>query len=353
MKNKSLLFFLLLTMLMPWAAKVQAQNVFPFGENASVCSSDASPFGGYYNYEYKVFLYDAADVDFSGSVSALTFKLWKDYEANSNVSYTWYMKDVPSGTTLSSSTTFAEFTNGLTPILDCQGLPAMSQGWNTTTLTNTFEHQSGNSILFMSRAVSSERYVDRATYFIDKSEHVWYNTEFGHDPGTSVVAESIRERVPAVKFTYTPYVTLGDYWMDDFTAECNQSPYEGPWTFANDVYCGWAVGDGSGDVGNCALFISDDGGGSYQYDNGDATTVYAYKLFQFQQGRYVFDYNWRCVGVPNQAFLRVALVPSNQFASFIAGSSPEGFSYNSLPAGWIPLDGSHQLVNNNSWQHEQ
>ena len=353
MRTKHLLLTLLLATLVPWSAKVQAQNVFYYGENATIRSADASPFGGYYNYEYKVFLYDAADVDFSGSVSALSFKLYDTVAANPNISFTWYMKDVPSGTTLSSSTTFDEFTNGLTPIIDCQGVPAMLSGWNTITLDNTFEHQSGNSILFMSRAVSSERYVGRSTCFIDNSQHVWYRTAFGYDPGTSIGASSIRERVPAVKFTYSPYVTLGDYWMDDFTAECNQSPYEGPWTFANDVYCGWAVGDGSGDVGNCALFISDDGGGSYQYDNGDATTVYAYKLFQFQQGRYVFDYNWRCVGVPNQAFLRIALVPSNQFDSFIAGSSPEGFSYNSLPAGWIPLDGSHQLVNNNSWQHEQ
>lgn len=348
MKRKHLLLTLLLAMLAPWAANVQAQNVFSYGENAAQCSADASPFGGYYNYEYKVFLYDAAEVDFSGIVSALTFKLYEDYAANSNVSYTWYMKDVPSGTTLSLSTTFAEFTNGLTPILDCQGAPAMSQGWNTVTLTNTFEHQSGNSILFMTRAVSSERYVGRATYFINNSEHVWFTTEFGHDPGTSVSGDELRMRVPAVKFTYTPFVAVGDYWNDDFEgSSCG-------WDFVNGTQPNqWVWGTATNNGGSKALYISNDGGATNDYTNNSPSVVYATKQFSFaQSGYYRFEYDWKNNGEGETGpfdRLRVALVPG--LPELTPGTEFPGLDSQNLPSGWIALDGGHWLSGYEVWQN--
>ena len=201
MKNR-LLLLLLMAFLAPWAAF--AQSEFTIGDDATESTND-SPYGGHFGYQYHVYLYDAADVDFYGTVTSVSFKSLTSYDANETANYTLYMKDVPSTTTLSASTTFAEYTAGLTPVYTSSSMPALAQGWNTTTLTTTFEHQSGNSIMVMARSegCSVMGYCPKTVYFVYKSDHAWRKLADNTDPGQNVTGDLTGMPV-SIKFTYTP-----------------------------------------------------------------------------------------------------------------------------------------------------
>ena len=203
MKNR-LLLLLLMALLTPWTAFGQSE--FTFGDDATSTSRADSPYGGLFGFEYHVYLYDAADVDFSGTVTSVSFKSSTSSVANGTANYTLYMKDVPSTTTLSLSTTFAEFTAGLTPVFSSTSMPALAEGWNATTLTNTFEHQSGNSILVMARAegCSLSGGCSKYVYYEEKSRHAWHKKADNTDPGPNVSGNNLNASAVSIKFTYTP-----------------------------------------------------------------------------------------------------------------------------------------------------
>jgi hypothetical protein len=118
----------------------------------------------------------------------------------------------------------------------------------------------------------------------------------------------------------------------------------------------WMIGTKPGTIDgfngtNYSLFISKNGN-DYQYIHGEqnvigswtgwATTVYAARVFNLAPGSYQFSYDWRAKGIHDSDYFRVVLVPAN--TELTAGTSvPSGFSYNSLPEGWIALDGGEAL----------
>ena len=118
----------------------------------------------------------------------------------------------------------------------------------------------------------------------------------------------------------------------------------------------WMIGTKPGTIDglngtNYSLFISKNGT-DYQYIHGEqnvigtwtswATTVYAARVFNLAPGSYQFSYDWRAKGIHDSDYFRVVLVPAN--TELTAGTSvPSGFSYNSLPEGWIALDGGEAL----------
>ena len=118
----------------------------------------------------------------------------------------------------------------------------------------------------------------------------------------------------------------------------------------------WMIGTKPGTIDgfsgtNYSLFISKNGS-DYQYIHGEqnvigswtgwATTVYAARVFNLAPGSYQFSYDWRAKGIHDSDYFRVVLVPAN--TELTAGTSvPSGFSYNSLPEGWIALDGGEAL----------
>ncbi len=113
----------------------------------------------------------------------------------------------------------------------------------------------------------------------------------------------------------------------------------------------WAVGSATNNGGSKALYISDNYGARNQY-NGDASSqVYAYKTFTFEAGYYNVAYDWMCNGESQYDYLRVALVPATEMLE--AGVRPADFTYNTLPEGWIALDGGTQRQAFSSWQHEE
>ena len=124
--------------------------------------------------------------------------------------------------------------------------------------------------------------------------------------------------------------------------------------FGND----WMISDapgtltGIGNEGtNYSLHISYNGS-AYQYlhrgddnlgnDQSYGSTVYATRVFTLAPGSYQFSYRWKCKGIHESDYFRVALVPANTVLT-ASDAAPEDLSYNNLPTGWIALDGGEAL----------
>ena len=122
--------------------------------------------------------------------------------------------------------------------------------------------------------------------------------------------------------------------------------------YGNDWMIGTAPGTLTGTSGtNYSLYISynmnaheyvhrstDNYGQAHSY----ASTVYATKVFTLAPGSYQFGYRWKCKGIHESDYFRVALVPANTVLN-ASSSTPVGLSYNTLPDGWIALDGGEAL----------
>ncbi len=121
------------------------------------------------------------------------------------------------------------------------------------------------------------------------------------------------------------------------------------WGFENgSLTNNWCWGSAVNNGGEKSMYVSKDGGTTYEYAHGN-TVIYASKLFNFAQGTYTFVFDWKANGESTYDYLRVALVPGD--VEFAAGTSlPSGVSASSLPNSWIALDGGSKLNLVSSWQ---
>ena len=123
------------------------------------------------------------------------------------------------------------------------------------------------------------------------------------------------------------------------------------WSFANGTFTNqWCWGSATNNGGEKAMYISKDGGTTYEYAH-SALVVYASKLFSFAQGTYTFSFDWNANGESSYDYLRVALVPGDK--TFTAGGSlPSGVTASALPSTWISLDGESKLNQSTDWQNK-
>lgn len=123
------------------------------------------------------------------------------------------------------------------------------------------------------------------------------------------------------------------------------------WSLINGTLTNtWCWGSATNNGGEKALYVSKDGGTTYEYAYGN-TVIYASKLFNFAQGTYTFVFDWKANGESTYDYLRVALVPGD--VEFTAGTNlPSGVSASGLPNTWIALDGGSKLNLVSSWQNK-
>ena len=123
------------------------------------------------------------------------------------------------------------------------------------------------------------------------------------------------------------------------------------WSLINGTLTNtWCWGSATNNGGEKALYVSKDGGTTYEYAHGN-TVIYASKLFNFAQGTYTFVFDWKANGESTYDYLRVALVPGD--VEFTAGTNlPSGVSASGLPNTWIALDGGSKLNLVSSWQNK-
>ncbi|MBR6877963.1 MAG: fibronectin type III domain-containing protein [Bacteroidales bacterium] len=120
------------------------------------------------------------------------------------------------------------------------------------------------------------------------------------------------------------------------------------WGFTNgNLTNNWCWGSATNNGGAKAMYVSKDGGTTYEYADGN-TTIYASKLFNFSQGTYTFVFDWQANGESTYDFMRVALIPGDM--ELEAGTTlPSGVTASALPSNWISLDGG-KLNLQSSWQ---
>ena len=113
----------------------------------------------------------------------------------------------------------------------------------------------------------------------------------------------------------------------------------------------WVVGAAENNGGANALYISNDGGATNAYSN-SAATVYAAKLFDFNEsGSYTVSYDWKANGESTYDYLRVVLVPGT--VELTASTSlPSGLTASAVPANWIALDEGTKLNLSTEWANK-
>ena len=110
----------------------------------------------------------------------------------------------------------------------------------------------------------------------------------------------------------------------------------------------WCWGSATNNGGQKSIYVSKDGGTTYEYAHGN-TAIYASKLFNFAQGTYTFFFDWNAKGESTYDYLRVALAPGD--VEFSAGTNLyPGVGTTTLPNNWIALDGGSKLNLSDGWQ---
>ncbi len=120
------------------------------------------------------------------------------------------------------------------------------------------------------------------------------------------------------------------------------------WGFTNgNLTNQWCWGSATNNGGEKSMYVSKDGGTTYEYEH-STSVIFASKLLAFAQGTYTFTFDWKAGGESTYDYLRVALVPGDN--DFTAGTLPSGVNASSLPATWIALDGGSKLNLSTNWQ---
>ena len=108
--------------------------------------------------------------------------------------------------------------------------------------------------------------------------------------------------------------------------------------------------------GNNSLYISKDGGATFEYDMSSASVSYATVLLSLKAGKtYEYSYNWQATGGEpeyngNGDFGRVFLIPASQ--AITAGQRLSGLAPNSLPSNAISIDRGSEMNMTSGWQFQ-
>jgi hypothetical protein len=133
---------------------------------------------------------------------------------------------------------------------------------------------------------------------------------------------------------------VGDSWSDDFEgASCGWELINGTLTNAN-----WVWGEAVNNGGTHSIYVSNDNGATNSYNASGYAKVYATKLLTFTDGKYAFQFDWKCVGESSYDYLRVGLVPATtQLVADGTSSSQDN------PTGWIALHDQDKLSAQSTW----
>ena len=162
----------------------------------------------------------------------------------------------------------------------------------------------------------------------------WCNTS---DP------DGISDYVAGTNFTTKQTaVVVGDSWSDNFEGEsCGWQLINGNLTNANWA---WGTAEHNGE-GTHSIYITKDGGTTCSYNSSGYARVYAAKLLTFAEGKYTFQFDWKCKGeTTSYDYLSVGLLPATSVITADNNSS------GTLPTGWVALHDASNLNGVTTWQ---
>lgn len=113
----------------------------------------------------------------------------------------------------------------------------------------------------------------------------------------------------------------------------------------------WFTGTATSHGGANAMYVTNDNGANNAYTNSVQSISFAMTYLQIPyDSAYAISYDWRCQGEGSYDLMRVALVPEDyDFAN--AFTAINRYS-NTLPTGWIALDGGKRNLNS-TWQYDE
>ena len=170
-----------------------------------------------------------------------------------------------------------------------------------------------------------------------KFAFIWVNDGSG---GTSLPAAV--DNITFYYYSYPQPVAVNNYFYDGF------EEYPSLWESHNSTSVNAWINKGIVNHGGyLSLYVSNNGG-TNTYTNDSPATIYASRMITFEAGKYDFSFDWQCKGEECCDYLRAALVPGTPELTGSA-TAPNGLSLNSLPTGWIALDGGTKLNMSDGW----
>ncbi len=131
------------------------------------------------------------------------------------------------------------------------------------------------------------------------------------------------------------------------------------WTLNNgDQTNKWTIGLGNGDASSTetnSLYITNDNS-SYNYNNGAASAVYAYKEIELSStSNYHILFDWKCIGEESWDYLRAFIIPASENPNLSAGNViGDGYEdANTTPDGWIDLYDGEMSGSDNQWRNAE
>ena len=219
MKRKNILLILMIA-IMALGAPLSGwgQSPYSWGSSSdnSGTSNQANPFGRWYGYEYRIYLYAPNTMNgVTGNISKLEF-LPKDTQSSSGGQLDVWMKSVTDITSLSSSTSFATYKSGATHVYATSSSPSYtSDSYVSIPLSQSVAYSYSNNeyLMILVRSVASDPSSgDANDYFYYKnpsgaSNNTWYAKKDGSDPGESATTGwgtiGTGAYLPVIRVTYT------------------------------------------------------------------------------------------------------------------------------------------------------
>ncbi|MBQ6275552.1 MAG: fibronectin type III domain-containing protein [Bacteroidales bacterium] len=125
------------------------------------------------------------------------------------------------------------------------------------------------------------------------------------------------------------------------------------WTF-NNSRNGWFVGSATANESTYSLYISDNNGENYEYDNSNTSLSYAYCILNIEEPCLVnVSFDWKNLGENSWDVLRAFMIPESRYPNLNAGNS-NGMagSSNPTPNGWIDVSEVNGFLQGyGEWQH--
>ena len=115
----------------------------------------------------------------------------------------------------------------------------------------------------------------------------------------------------------------------------------------------WNIGSATNNGGSNGLYISNDGGESYECDNGAWSYSFAYREIDITQtGKYLFSFDWKSKGKRGSAYLKAFLVSTSIYPDFTDSYISDNLYDISegIPEGWIDISSS-ALAYNRVWRN--